>query len=663
MAPFVGGPETRWTLTIDHHGRVLASTAHDQIEVTAVGMASAAAADELGSAGVVAHLGELELWSVRGAKQSTTTGVTDDTLLVVAVDPSKGTAGAEKALQAWRAAARPAETSAPAKKPPPLPARPARAAAPTSPDLERAWAALRRALVRGQLTEASARFREVARGLTDGSPEAIDAERAMQRLLQGIGSVLAGDGVAGFETLAPVAAPDHRIPSLRWAALQWSAWAALRSNRVPLAVEHASAALELGGQLDSEAIAVSQITAADIVAIGGDATRAIAWLTEARTRFESLGDLWGIAQTWLHESRVHAGSQREAEATAAARRAWTVRRDWDEPPLFLAHRALLRGEHGAAAEFVKGLTSPAADRIRALIEAVRAGTAAQTDVRTFLEVQEAPPSASAIRALGELASRSPRFVQAREALAWMLLKCGRYADAGAVFRALLACELTQGDRASVLLGLGCVAQAGQGRDAAQASRPAGATSDSAPTPASNGAAADAVFSGQLSLFPLPDVLEFLRSARRSGVLACSSAGGMAALHFEGGSITRAACSGVPTTGEILVAAGKISREALAAAGAAASNGAADDDETAIDRLVRDRQLDLPTVRLAVTRQIELCVRRLVQWRNGEFAFNQDTAPDTASPPWAVAIDPQGILLEVFRQLDEGVRDEGAEAAP
>src|SRR5512133_790749 len=100
MAPFVGGPETRWTLTIDHHGRVLASTAGDQIEVTAVGMASASAADELGSAGVVARLGELELWAVRGAKQSMATGVTDDTLLVVAVDPSKGTAGAEKALQA-----------------------------------------------------------------------------------------------------------------------------------------------------------------------------------------------------------------------------------------------------------------------------------------------------------------------------------------------------------------------------------------------------------------------------------------------------------------------------------------------------------------------------------------------------------------------------------
>jgi len=661
MAPFVGGPETRWTLTIDHHGRVLASTAGDQIEVTAVGMASASAADELGSAGVVARLGELELWSVRGAKQSMATGVTDDTLLVVAGDPSKGTAAVEKALQAWRAAARPAETSAPAKKPPPLPARPARAAAPASPDLERAWAALRRALVRGQLTEASARFREVARGLSDGTPEAVDAERAMQRLLQGIGSVLAGDGVAGFETLAPVAAPDHRIPSLRWAALQWSAWAALRSNRVPLAVEHASAALELGGQLDSEAIAVSQITAADIVAIGGDATRAIAWLTEARTRFESLGDVWGIAQTWLHESRVHAGTQRETEATAAARRAWTVRRDWDEPPLFLAHRALLRGDHSGAAEFIKGLTSPAADRIRALIEAVRAGTAAQADVKTFLEVQEAPPSASAIRALGELAARSPRFVQAREALAWMLLKCGRYADAGAVFRALLACELTQGDRASVLLGLGCVAQAGQGHEANHTPRPAG--TDSTPAPASNGSATDAVFSGQLSLFPLPDVLEFLRSARRSGVLACSSAAGMAALHFEGGSITRSACTGVPTTGELLVAAGKISREALAAAAAAASNGAEAADETAIEALVRGRQLDLPTVRLAVTRQIELCVRRLVQWKNGEFAFNQDSGPEAASPPWAVAVDPQGILLEVFRQLDEGVRDEGAEAAP
>ena len=49
---------------------------------------------------------------------------------------------------------------------------------------------------------------------------------------------------------------------------------------------------------------------------------------------------------------------------------------------------------------------------------------------------------------------------------------------------------------------------------------------------------ESVFSGRLSVFALPDLLEFLRSGRRTGLLVCSSAAGLGRLRFRDGRITR-----------------------------------------------------------------------------------------------------------------------------
>jgi hypothetical protein len=667
-APLAVRAETRWTMTVDRHGQPREATDAPGVETAAVALATAAAADELAVAGAAAQLGELELWVVRGATELALIAVRGDALLLVAAPPTKGTVALEKALHDWRLAAPVSPVPAP------LPAGASRAD--PSPELERAWADLRRTLARGQLTDASACFREVARAMADGGAETAELERASSRLLQGIGSVFAGDGVAGLETLADLTANTSPIPSLRWAALQWSAWAAIRSGRAPLAMDHVSAALEVAEQLDAEALAVSQLTAADIVAICGDSSGSLAWLAEARSRFETLGDVWGVGQSWLHEARVHVAFGREAEAEVAARNGWAARPDWAEPPLFLARRALVRGEHSAATELVRALATPAADRIRALIETVRAGIASQPDVSAFLEVQEAPMCLDSIRSLVGLTTRVPRFLQAREALGWMLLKRGRYTHAGAIFRGLLACELTQGDRTSVSLGLGCVTQALQRRGSAGEGLSAaidGGQATLGPTGdldfvlgagtgrVETGNGPDAVFSGQLSLFPVPDVLEFLRTARRSGVLACSSESASALLRFRGGAITGATCTGVPRTGDLLVAAKKLSRETLASlTGPVGLDGI---DDAICETLVREGSVDAASVRTALSRQVELAVRSLVEWKNGEFSFSHSGLSEAADSECAIELDPQALLLDVFRQLDEGTRDLAAGSMP
>ena len=62
----------------------------------------------------------------------------------------------------------------------------------------------------------------------------------------------------------------------------------------------------------------------------------------------------------------------------------------------------------------------------------------------------------------------------------MLLKVGRYAEASTIFRGLLEQPLTPGDRSSVMLGLGCIANAQQAGDAPEAKLHAAVASSGSP---------------------------------------------------------------------------------------------------------------------------------------------------------------------------------------
>jgi len=710
---FTGLLEVTDALTADRRGALLEATKPGTAGRSAAALA--AATNELSAAGSAVGLTRLELLLVKGTSQATVTAVRPDAILHAVVQASKATAQVEKVLHAWASG----ESVAPAQRP--APARPEAAAAARStppPRLEAAgaapgapaartitptptstpppvtaeavapaghdpWAALRRSLVRGQLTEAATRRRE----LGDAAPAehagaepvpAAERERALQVLLEGIGSVLAGDGLGGGKTLAELAVPSQQNLSFRWIALHWSARAAVRSGNFAGARQHAKEALVVSQRLDIDARAVSQWTAAEVLASEGDHARALAWLGESRKRFERLADRWGLGQAWLSEARVLASMQREQEAIAAAGHASAADPAWEEPRIFLAHRALGRGELAEAEGILGSIHGPAAERSRSLVRAIRDRTVTQADASEFLRECDAPPTARSIRALERIAGAAPRFVQAREALAWMLLKLGKYADASAIFRGLLAQQLPPADRASVMLGLACSAHAQQaGNDPAATLRAAATTAgatrarDAAaePTPlpslssssiavrSSQAGSAGSVFSGQLSVFALPDVLEFLRSARRTGLLVCSSAKGMAALRFRDGFIAGVGSApGMPGLGEILQRARKISSVALRAVGPDTP------DDVLGDQLVKEGLVDASAVREAIGQQVELTIRELVGWKDGEFAFNCDDGGAPAGLWTTVKVDVQGALLNVFKQMDEASRNAKGRAA-
>jgi len=684
--------EVRGVLTADLQGAVIETTASSP-EAAEQG-ASVAAATVAGftAAGSAAGFGRLELVLVKGARSSSAAAVRSNLFLQVTLDPTKSTAQVEKVLHAWAS-----ETAvATATPPPPVPASPAKVAAdvPAPPAIAMAtpahaaetsprpsgkdpWASLRRALVRGQLTKASVQQRELSesfRAAVDrpGSEvlSAAEHEHAMQVLLEGIGTVIAGDGIGGSRILKELTPESQRNLSIRWLALQWSASAALRSGSSPAARSHVKEALTLARQLDIDARAVSQWTAAEVLAQGGDHVRALTWLTEARARFERLGDRWGLGRTWLAEARIMAANQREQEAAEAARKAWGVDPGWDEPPIFLARRALLRDDLAEAESIMRTLSTPAADRVRALIGAIRERTVTNTDASEFLREHDAPPSIQALRALERIAHASPRFVQARDALAWMLLKLGKYADARSIFRDLLAYELSPGDRASVMLGLGCIPEGQQFADysggAFSAASPADAMPSpegvagealSSPAPNSTGfngsGGPNAVFSGQLSVFALPDLLEFLRSARRTGLLVCSSAAGIGTLRLRDGWITAAASPSTPKLGQLLLHDGKVSAEALETV--AARQASEQSDQLIGEMLAGEGLVEASAVQDAFRQQIELTIRELVHWKDGEFAFNREGESQPAGTVVSVELDAQAVLLNVFKELDEASR--------
>ncbi len=576
-----------------------------------------------------------------------------------------------------------------APTPPPIPAP---AAAVRPPGGSDPWAELRRTLLRGQLTEAATRRRSLgeaaaATGRPGAEPlPAAELDRALQLLLQGIGSVLAGDGLGGARTLEPLGADSQPNLSVRWLALYWSGRAALKAGDSAAARRYLKQALLLAKPLDLDAVAASQWIAAEVLAHDGDHPRALACLAQARTAFQRQGNRWGLGQAWLAEGRVLVASGREDDGVEAARQAWTVDPSWDEPAVFLARRALARGDLEEAEAMLRSVEGPAAERVRSLVEAMREQIVSPADAGEFLRESDGPPSARGIRALERIAHAAPRFLQAREALAWMLLKTGRYAEASTLFRGLLAQQLTPADRASVMLGLGCIAhaqQTGKSSDvrlhaavaAAGATAAPAAEGQPAPTPppiaplsasalapgrSSQLASGGAVFSGQLSVFSLPDVVEFVRSARRTGLLVCSSARGIAAVHFRAGRITGATSPGTPKLGDLLVGARKISTVALRAVTSA--RGADEPDHVLGELLIRDGVVDAAAVQEALRRQAEATLLEIVNWRDGEFAFNREGDGEAAAGERAVEFDAQDVLLNVFRQLDEDGRSRSAAAA-
>lgn len=724
---FDGLAEVRAALVGDLQGQLLdSSAAAPMSEMQSAAEITAVVAHELSAVGTAMGLRGLDTLAIKGPTHSTMTAFRGSSFLIAMLDPARSAAPIERILQDWIpepiSQASPAEMSAatvgfasyvPEPEPPPeivaeVEAEPEPVTEPVTERLTQQVAALnlapeatpdseevdlgasetslppapplpllhapkdpldaqlRRAVVRGLLSDASACVRQMAE--SPGSGEAAlapaDLEQAASSLLEGVGWVLGGDCVRGQRRLAELI--SHRDPTFRWLAQHWCSRAAAHAGDFAGARSHAQAGLELAESLDGEAKAISLWCQGMAQAQSGQPNEGLAELAQARKLFEQRGDIWGLGQTWLAEARILAEQGREALSASAAFQAMGVNPTAEGPRLFLARRALLRQDFQDAERVLHSGHGAEIERERRLVQQIRDGAISSEAAADFLRARDLPPGSAALRLLLKIARGSPRFVQARETLGWMLLKLGKYNDAEAVFRGMLALELTPSERASVDLGLGCIV------DAAKAEAPSARPSEAPPSNGAQGSASapavlsssllqsavarnnssrlNTVFSGELSVFPLPDLLEFLRSGRRSGTLICSCQAGIGTLHFFEGKITGAASPKTPVLGKLLVANHGVEEKALLQVVVTQQSERLNQPLGWL--LVQEGLVEASVVRTALQDQIVMALREMVGWHDGQFAFDSKSTPERVRPEIDIEIDPQGVLLKIFREIDE-----------
>jgi hypothetical protein len=160
-----------------------------------------------------------------------------------------------------------------------------------------------------------------------------------------------------------------------------------------------------------------------------------------------------------------------------------------------------------------------------------------------------------------------------------------------------------------------------------------------------------VFSGLISVFPLPDVVEFVRSARRTGLLVCSSQKGMAAVNFREGRITGATSPDTPDVGDPAPRAKDLERGAEGGEGFPAGRPA---DHVLGERLVREgTSTPPPSRRRSGGGRADLPRARAVEGRRVRLQPRAENEP--ASAPASIDLDAQEVLLNIFKQMDEDAR--------
>jgi hypothetical protein len=165
-----------------------------------------------------------------------------------------------------------------------------------------------------------------------------------------------------------------------------------------------------------------------------------------------------------------------------------------------------------------------------------------------------------------------------------------------------------------------------------------------------------VFAGQLELFCLSDLLEFLRSGQRTGKLRLESAGTVGTVRMRRGRITSASSPNVGTLGDYLVRHAVINGEQLRALLQEQHQGASG---KSLGRLSIDRRLATAAdVRRALVAQVQDAVRELKDWVTGSFAFEPEPAPEPSLSDIELELDPQAVLLTIYAEDDEARRDFG-----
>jgi hypothetical protein len=158
-----------------------------------------------------------------------------------------------------------------------------------------------------------------------------------------------------------------------------------------------------------------------------------------------------------------------------------------------------------------------------------------------------------------------------------------------------------------------------------------------------------IFAGDLKMFGLVDLIEFLGNARRTGSLSCASKERKAKVQMRFGKIVSASCPPVRGLRDYLAA------RILGGSALPAPTGAASDIWGHPDAAVTVVKLGLASssqVRAALDEQLRDVLGELMTWTEGEFSFETERPGHPSPLELELEFDSQALLLDVLRTKDE-----------
>jgi hypothetical protein len=190
-------------------------------------------------------------------------------------------------------------------------------------------------------------------------------------------------------------------------------------------------------------------------------------------------------------------------------------------------------------------------------------------------------------------------------------------------------------------------------------RPLGETRPPSPAPrpltgpiaAAESVEGASAFTGNLKMFTLPNLLEFLRVNNSTGTLFLRGKRGTGEVHLRGGMLIGAAASRAPRLGDILVRTGQLKRDDL---DKFISLQRAEETLDSLGALLLDRKaINERGLRAAIIAQIHASMAELIAWEDGNFSFDKDEAVTDRDPGGVrVELATEMVVLEALRRVDE-----------
>lgn len=159
-------------------------------------------------------------------------------------------------------------------------------------------------------------------------------------------------------------------------------------------------------------------------------------------------------------------------------------------------------------------------------------------------------------------------------------------------------------------------------------------------------------SGDLTRFPVTNLLEFLRLQTQSGALTVTGPAGVGMVHIHEGRVVSVSSPRTPRLGDMLLERHLLTREqhsrALLEQTTIANHT---DPSSAFGAIVlRHGWLTKEALREVVLEQVMTALNELIAWQQGTFSFQNIESQNDPKP--ALTFDLQHTILELFRRRDE-----------